>query len=133
MTKILIVDNDSAIRMLYADELIEQGYEAVTYSGRKGLMDVIQKETPDLVVLDIRLGEDNGLDVLQDIRNKYYELPVILCTSYPADFKYDMKSIAADHYVLKTSHMRELNLKIKMASRRKKWVFPLSSTTKTMR
>ncbi|MBN2033101.1 MAG: response regulator [Deltaproteobacteria bacterium] len=114
MNKILIVDDDLAIRILYAEELIEEGYEVVTYDGGKDLLNVINEETPDLVLLDIRLGEESGLDILQDIRNTYYNLPVILCTAYQ-DFKYDLKSIAADYYVLKSSDMKDLKLKVKMA------------------
>jgi len=65
-------------------------------------------------VLDIKLGENDGLDLLQDIRNTYYDLPVVMCTAYP-DFKYDLKSIAADYYVVKSSDLRELKEKVKMA------------------
>ena len=75
---------------------------------------IIEKEKPDLVVLDIKMVDYNGLDLLQDIRNKYYDLPVILCTAYDT-FKEDMKSIAADFYVIKSFDMTELKKKIKMA------------------
>jgi DNA-binding response OmpR family regulator len=60
------------------------------------------------------LGEYDGLDLLQDIRKTYYDLPVILCSAYPV-YKYDLKSIAADYYVVKNSTLEELKLKIKMA------------------
>ncbi|MCK4788702.1 MAG: hypothetical protein KAV87_33475, partial [Desulfobacteraceae bacterium] len=56
----------------------------------------------------------DGLDLLQDIRNTYYDLPVILCTAY-YDYKYDLKSIAADYYVVKSSNMKNLKAKIRMA------------------
>jgi DNA-binding response OmpR family regulator len=56
----------------------------------------------------------NGLDLLQDIRNQFYNLPVVLCTAYDT-FKEDMKSIAADFYVLKSFDLRELKNKIAMA------------------
>ncbi len=114
MKKILIIDDDWAIRMLYKEELFEEGYGVVTISGGKGLMELIRKENPDLIVLDIRLGEENGLDILQDIRNTYYDLPVILCTAYP-QYSGDLRCIASDYYVVKGSDMRELKFKIKMA------------------
>jgi two-component SAPR family response regulator len=59
------------------------------------------------------LGAYNGLDLLQDIRNTYNQLPVILCTGYPG-FRNDLKSIAADHYVVKSSDLSELKSKIDM-------------------
>jgi two-component system response regulator (stage 0 sporulation protein F) len=88
MNRILIVDDEKSIQLLFADELTEEGYEVITTG--------------------------DGLDLLQDIRNTYYDLPVVMCTAYP-DFKYDLKSIAADYYVVKSSDLRELKRKIKMA------------------
>lgn len=114
MNKILVVDDNLAIRMLYTEELIEEGYEVVSHDGGKELMDVLKRETPDLLVLDIKLGKDSGLDLLQNIRNTYDDLPVILCTAYP-DFKYDLKSIGADYYVLKSSDLSDLKLKVRLA------------------
>lgn len=114
MNKILIVDDDVPIQILYADELTEEGYEVIATGDGLGLLGLIEGAQPDLVVLDVRLGEINGLDLLQDIRNNYYELPVILCTAYSA-FKYDLKSIAADYFVVKSSDLSELKVKIKMA------------------
>jgi len=114
MNRILIVDDEESIQILYADELTEEGYEVATSGDGSRLMELIGQKRPDLILLDIRLGECNGLDLLQDIRNTYHNLPVILCTAYPS-FKYDIKSIAADYYVVKSSDFKELKLKIKMA------------------
>ncbi len=114
MNRILIVDDEKSIQLLFADELTEEGYEVITTGDGSGLMGLIEKKRPDLVVLDIKLGTNDGLDLLQDIRNTYYDLPVVMCTAYP-DFKYDLKSIAADYYVVKSSDLRELKEKVKMA------------------
>ena len=114
MKKILIIDDEWGIRMLYSEELLDEGYETVTCGADEEYMSVIQREEPDLVVLDVRLEENNGLELLQDIRNLYYDLPVILCTVYE-DSKYDLRAIAADYCVIKESDLGELKLKIKMA------------------
>lgn len=114
MDKILIVDDEAAILMLYDEELTEEGYDVTTCSDGSQVLELIRKSKPDIVLLDIMLGDDNGLDVLQEIRNTHYELPVVLCSSYPA-FKYDMKSIAADYYVVKSSNFSELKTKIRIA------------------
>ena len=114
MNRVLVVDDEKAIRMLYADELTEEGYDVIATGDGSGLMALIEQKRPDLVLLDIKLGKDDGLDLLQDIRNTYYDLPVVMCTAYP-DFKYDLKSIAADYYVVKSSDLRGLKAKIKMA------------------
>jgi DNA-binding response OmpR family regulator len=114
MAKILIVDDEEHIRFLYSEELTDEGYEVITHDSGAGLLELIEREKPDLVVLDIKMVDYNGLDLLQDIRNKYYDLPVILCTAYDT-FKEDMKSIAADFYVIKSFDLTELKNRIKMA------------------
>ena len=114
MAKILIVDDEEHIRYLYSEELSEAGYEVITAENGEGLLEKIEKEKPDLVVLDIKMVDYNGLDLLQDIRNKIYDLPVVLCTAYDT-FKEDLKSIAADFYVIKSFDLTELKNKIAMA------------------
>ena len=112
--KILVMDDDEAIQILYSDELTEEGYEVLTSSDGSNFMALIEETKPDLIVLDIRLGQHDGLDLLQVVRNTHYNLPVILCTVYPVH-KYDLKSIAADYFVVKNSSLEELKAKIKMA------------------
>jgi len=114
MAKILIVDDEEHIRYLYSEELSEAGYEVITAESGHMLLEKIEEEKPDLVVLDIKMVDYNGLDLLQDIRNKFYAMPVVLCTAYDT-FKEDMKSIAADFYVIKSFDLTELKKKIAMA------------------
>ena len=114
MKTILIIEDEEAIRILYADELTEEGYETISLGDGSHALELIKEKRPALVLLDIALGECNGLDLLQDIRNRHYDLPVILCTAYPS-CKYDLRSIAADYFVVKSSNLQELKLKIKMA------------------
>jgi DNA-binding NtrC family response regulator len=115
MKRILVVDHDTAMQLLYADELTEEGYEVITTGDGSGLMELIEKKRPDLVVLDMKLGDHEGLDRLQDIRNAYDDLPVVMSTAY-ASFKAYLKAIAADDAAGKRSNQRELKRKIKRAS-----------------
>ena len=114
MAKILIVDDEEHIRYLYSEELSDAGYDVITAGSGYKLMEKIKEEQPDLVVLDIKMVGYNGLDLLQDIRNNFYDLPVVLCTAYDT-FKRDMKSIAADFYVIKSFDLTELKSKVAMA------------------
>ncbi len=114
MKKILIVDDEEVIRMLYGEELEEEGYKVITAGSGHGLMEMIERQKPDLVILDIKMAEHNGLDLLQEIRKSFYNIPVILCSAY-SSFKGDLKSIAADYYVVKSADLSELKQKIKMA------------------
>ena len=114
MHRILILDDDESNRMLYTDELEEEGYEVIASGDGSKLMESIRETAPDLVVMDIRLGRYNGLDLLQDVRNVYCDLPVVLCTAYPA-YKFDLQSVAAVYVVVKRSNLNELKTKIRMA------------------
>ena len=114
MHKILIVDDDYALRLLYQSELEDEGYSVTTTSGCLNLLDQIEHLRPDLILLAIRLGKINGLDILQDIRARYYDMPVILCSANYS-FRYDMRAIAADYYVTKNIDLSDLKFKIKLA------------------
>jgi CheY-like chemotaxis protein len=114
MKTILIVDDEEVIRMLYAEELEDDGYKVITASSGHGLIEMIEQEKPDLVVLDIKMAEHDGLDLLQIIRKEFYNIPVILCSAY-SSYRGDLKSIAADYYVVKSADLSELKQKIKMA------------------
>jgi DNA-binding response OmpR family regulator len=114
MPKILIVDDEEGIRMLYSMELEDEGYEVITRPDGKDLLQVIDTEAPDCIILDIKMREYNGLDLLQQIRKRHYDLPVILNSAY-SSFKVDLKAVAADYYVVKSSDLGELKEKLKVA------------------
>lgn len=109
MPTVLVIDDEPLIRMLYTEEFRRLGFVAEAFDGvSEGVDAVLDRLAPDLVVLDIRLGEGTcGLDLLQTIRNRYPQLPVVLCTAYDC-FRHDIKSIAADAYVVKSSDVSEL-------------------------
>jgi CheY-like chemotaxis protein len=55
MAKILVVDDEEHIRLLYSEELKEEGYDVITAEGGHGLLGRIESDEPDLVVLDIKM------------------------------------------------------------------------------
>ncbi|OEU45233.1 MAG: hypothetical protein BBJ60_11535 [Desulfobacterales bacterium S7086C20] len=112
--KILIVDDEDILCRLYSLELSDWGYEVVTTTDGVHAMEAIQRYKPDVVVLDIRVGDCDGLELLQTIRNRYYNTPVILHSAY-SHYKYDPRSIAADYYVVKRSDLTELKARIGQA------------------
>ena len=114
MAKVLIVDDEEGIRMLYKMELEDDGYDVITLPDGKDLMKVVDSEKPDCLILDIKMKEYNGLDLLQEIRKKHYNLPVILNSAY-SSFKVDLKAVAADYYVVKSSDLSLLKEKLKVA------------------
>ncbi|MBG3876047.1 response regulator [Desulfovibrio oxamicus] len=113
--KILVVDDEKHIRMLYQEELESEGYAVAVSDGREPILDVVAREKPLVVVLDIKLGSDlSGLDLLQEIRRGEPALPVILSTAYDS-FQHDLKSVVADYYVVKSVDLTELKAKVALA------------------
>ncbi len=111
MTKILVVDDEESIRALCAEELSEEGYEVMTTGEGQEVMELIASGQPSAVLLDIRMEDCDGLDLLQEIRNAYPDLPIILNTAYDS-YREDVKSVAADHYVVKSYDLSELKAKL---------------------
>ena len=71
MAKIFVVDDDEHIRLLYSVELEEAGYEVITADSGYKLLEAIEDEKPNLVILDMKLPDRNGLEILLDIRNHF--------------------------------------------------------------
>lgn len=114
MTRILHIDKDDAIRFLYEEELTEEGYEVIGTSKCENILDKIAKLSPNILIFEPKFPKIDGLDILQKIRDTYYNIPVIISTAY-SDFRYDPRSMAADYFVIKSFDLRGLKLRIKMA------------------
>lgn len=112
MKKILIVEDDPHLSRLYKAELETEGY-AITLAedGRKAL-EQVAVEMPDLVVMDIRMPEMDGLTAMVEILQKHRKVPVILNTAYSC-YMDDFLAWAADGYVIKSSDVEPLKTKIR--------------------
>ena len=107
MKKILLVDDEEGIQMLYREELEDDGYEVISaYTGEEGLQK-FKDESPDLVVLDIQMPGMNGIETLRQMKMNNPDLPVILSTAY-SEYKQDLGAWASDEYVVKSSDISDL-------------------------
>ena len=112
MKKILLVDDEDSIHLLYREELEEEGYEVHSaLSGEEGLTQ-LKIILPDLVILDINMPGINGIDVLRQIKEMNPSLPVILSSAYQ-EFKQDLATWASDEYIVKSSNLEELKAAVK--------------------
>lgn len=112
MTRLLVVDDESSIRLLYAQELADEGYEVVTAGTAEEAVKRLMEEEFALVVLDIKLKNESGLDLLQKIVKEKHDMPVILCTAFSC-YKDDFSAWLADGYVVKSSDLQELKEEIR--------------------
>jgi len=114
MPKIMIVDDEASIRMLYREEFEDEHYDVVEAEDGLGLVARVEEERPDIIVLDIKMADYDGLDLLQEVRQRFHDLPIIISSAYGA-YKGDYKTLAADYYVVKSSDLSELKQKVKKA------------------
>ncbi len=111
-TTILVVDDEDHILKLYEKELSDEGYQVRTTSAGEEALRIAQEESPNLVILDIKLQNQSGLEVLGGLRKLNRDTPIILNSAY-STYKSDFQSWLADAYLVKSSNLDELKRKIK--------------------
>lgn len=107
MKKILLVDDDESIQLLYNEELNEEGYEVISAIDGEEALEKFQQQPVDLVILDIQMPGMNGIEVLRRMKTINPEIPVILSSAY-TEYKQDLSSWASDEYVVKSADLKEL-------------------------
>lgn len=110
--RILVVDDEEPIRILYEHELQEDGYEVLLAADALQALEIVDKEDVDLIVLDIKMPGMNGIEAMQKIVGKKKDLPIIINSAYP-HFRDSFMTWVAEEYVVKSSNLQELKDKIK--------------------
>ncbi len=111
MSKILIVDDEPNIRILYSEELADEGYDVVTAANTAEALETLQNSHFDLAILDIKLKNESGIELLQKLVKERHEMPVILCSAFSC-YKDDFSAWLADGYVVKSGDLQELKQEI---------------------
>ena len=107
MKKILLVEDEDSLRILYGMELSEMGYEIILAKDGQKAIEKFSQGNPDLVIMDLKLPDMDGLDVICRILEGNPNVPVIINTAY-SDYRADFMSWAAREYIVKSSDLTEL-------------------------
>jgi CheY-like chemotaxis protein len=110
--KILVVEDEEGLRLLYEEELKAEGYEVLTAGNGREAIQQLEAGKPDLIILDIVMPVMDGMETLGRILGKERKIPIILNTSY-SGYQQDFMSWAADAYVTKSVDLSDLKNKIK--------------------
>jgi DNA-binding NtrC family response regulator len=107
--KILVVDDEDALRTVLSSELSSEGYEVRTAGDGDEAISGLQKETFDLVLLDIRMPRVNGFEVLKYVKEKHPKTKVVMLTGF-ADLKnaIESKKLGAEDFVSKPYDLVDL-------------------------
>lgn len=118
---IFCVEDDSNIRELVVYTLETTGFKARGFEDGREFLEALALETPELVLMDIMLPGDDGLELLKKLKAspKTREIPVIMVTAKGAEYdKVKGLDLGADDYVTKPFGMMELVSRIKAVLRR---------------
>lgn len=119
MPKLLIVDDEIDIREFAKRFFTKRGIGVFTAGGGKEALEIIDQEKPDLVLLDMRMEQMNGIDVLQRLREKHNETKVIMVTGVEDEQVIgEAKKLGVKDYIHKPLVLEELE-KIVLAELKK--------------
>lgn len=118
MTKVAIIEDDAVIAQMYQMKFELDGFEVeISNNGKDGL-DMIEKQVPDLLLLDLKIPSLDGISVLEKLRSgKFKNLPVILLTnSDRAEIPIDIDKFEITNYIVKANLTpRQVVEKVKLA------------------
>ncbi|HUP86453.1 MAG TPA: response regulator transcription factor [Acidimicrobiales bacterium] len=116
--KVLVVEDEADISQLVAGTLESEGFAVVRAMNGMEAMERLEKDRPDLVILDVMMPVISGLEVLQHIRQKG-NTPVILLTALESeDNRVRGLQLGADDYIVKPFSLRELSARVSALLRR---------------
>jgi DNA-binding response OmpR family regulator len=112
MRSILIVDDDRNLRRLYKSELESEGYRVLLAENGSQATELLRCETPDLVIMDIRMPEVDGLEAMARILRENMGVPIILNSAYSC-YQDNFLTWAAEGYLIKSADLGPLKRKIR--------------------
>ena len=114
MKLVLLVEDEANQRLLYSQELEDEGYEVALAADGMEALEKLKARRPDVVVLDISMPNMDGIETLGNVLSQDNTIPVILHTAY-SSYKANFMTWSADAYVVKSSDLTELKDRIRQA------------------
>lgn len=113
MKKLLLVDDEESIQLVYREEFEDEGYQVISALDGTAGLEKFKEQNPDLVILDIQMPGINGVEVLRQMKMLRPTIPVILSSAYQ-EFKRDLGTWASDEYVVKSGNLDELKKTVRI-------------------
>ena len=112
MKKTLVVAEEQDTRFLYKKELEADGYSVAVATTCEEALQTINSQAPDLIILDIKKPETDGIELMSKVKDEKGDIPIIICTPQ-GPYKQDFRIWASDAYVVNSVDIREIKLSTK--------------------
>src|SRR5687768_17464469 len=113
LTRVLIVDDEPDVAWVISRDLQTAGYEVTTASSFRSGQDALETKRPEVVLLDLRLPDGDGLELLRRIRDSQDSPVVILLTGHATiESAVRAMKLGAFDYLIKPVHLEEVRLVI---------------------
>jgi len=113
---ILVVDDDDAIRTLLAETLQDEGFRVVEAKTGAEVLPTVQRESPDVVLLDLRMPDQSGMLVMESVHAKAPDIPVVIMTAHDSSSAaIQATSRGAYDYVIKPFNLDEISHTVRRA------------------
>src|SRR5512139_404847 len=114
--KILVIDDEKLIRWTLEQHLVKEGYEVATADTAEKGLELIAKDEPDIILLDNRLPEMTGLEMLEKLKVRERGLMVIMITAYGlVESAVKAMKLGAYDYISKPFNLEEITFVIRKA------------------
>ena len=115
---VLVVDDDASVRGMIAEYLGDNGYEVIQAESGESMRAALAERVPDVVLLDVRLGREDGLSLARFLR-EHYSIGIIMVTAAGdvVDRVIGLE-VGADDYIAKPFDPRELRARLRSVMRR---------------
>jgi len=107
MARVLIIDDEYNIRLLYKEEFQDEGYDVAVAESADQAIPEIRKNKPDIVILDINMPGTDGIEFMRWLKEEKSDIPVVICSAF-GSYKRDFRIWVSDAYVVKSADLSEL-------------------------
>ena len=111
MAIVAIIDDQTHVRKLLVEELLDMGHQAYGFGPEQTVVGILEESKPDLVIMDLYMGLYDGFRIFSEVKKISPQLSVIIFTAYDS-FKNDPRLSKADAYIVKSMNLDPLKTKI---------------------
>ncbi len=133
-TRILLVDDEPEICWILSRALGELGFDVATAESAQAALAAFESQVPDVVLLDLRLPDGDGLEVLRRIREQDEQAPVVMLTGHGTiESAVRAMKLGAFDYLIKPVHLEEVRVVVEKALENRRLVAEVQTLRAEMR